>query len=178
MTVQRNWQHRTQKTKTNKTKTQHNMCWTPLYWNKHKQRKQGMSPPTNKGRKRRTEHCISAEILNDITIRNIIPNMDFKYKHELCCTTDYYTTSYNFIEIIILVALSFGLRYIFFSRFRHWIKTNKACLRQRKYRSSSEFEISDICLLRVVSSICENKRYYWYWFQSINSDSIFYWLKI
>jgi len=24
------------KTKTNKTKTQHNMCWTPLYANKHK----------------------------------------------------------------------------------------------------------------------------------------------
>jgi hypothetical protein len=40
--------------------------------------------------------------------------MDFKYKHGLGCTTDYYTTSYNFIEIIILVALSFGLRYIFF----------------------------------------------------------------
>ena len=28
-TIQRNWQHRTHKT--NKTKTQHNMCWTPLY---------------------------------------------------------------------------------------------------------------------------------------------------
>ena len=27
------------KTKKNKTKTQHNMCWTPLYVNKHKQRK-------------------------------------------------------------------------------------------------------------------------------------------
>jgi hypothetical protein len=25
--------------KQNKTKTQHNMCWTPLYWNKHKQSK-------------------------------------------------------------------------------------------------------------------------------------------
>ena len=24
------------KTKKNKTKTQHNMCWTPLYANKHK----------------------------------------------------------------------------------------------------------------------------------------------
>jgi len=24
------------KTKTNKTKTQHNTCWTPLYPNKHK----------------------------------------------------------------------------------------------------------------------------------------------
>ena len=27
------------KTKKNKTKTQHNMCWEPLYTNKHKQRK-------------------------------------------------------------------------------------------------------------------------------------------
>ena len=26
---------------------QHNMRWTPLYVNKHKQRKQDMSPPTN-----------------------------------------------------------------------------------------------------------------------------------
>jgi len=34
--------------KTNKSKTQHNTCWTPLYPNKHKQRKQDMSPPTNK----------------------------------------------------------------------------------------------------------------------------------
>ena len=38
-TIQRNWQHRVHKTKKNKTKTQHNMCWTPLYANKHKQRK-------------------------------------------------------------------------------------------------------------------------------------------
>ena len=30
-----------------KTKQKHNMCWTPLYANKHKQRKQGMIPPTN-----------------------------------------------------------------------------------------------------------------------------------
>jgi hypothetical protein len=29
--IQRNWQYRVQKTKTNKTKTQRNMCWTPLY---------------------------------------------------------------------------------------------------------------------------------------------------
>ena len=35
-TIQRNWKHRVQKTKTNKTKTQHNMCWGPLYANKHK----------------------------------------------------------------------------------------------------------------------------------------------
>jgi len=35
MTIQRNWQHRAHKTKTNKTKTQQNMCWTPLYSNKH-----------------------------------------------------------------------------------------------------------------------------------------------
>ena len=35
-TIQRNWQHRVHKTKINKTKTQHNMCWTPLYANKHK----------------------------------------------------------------------------------------------------------------------------------------------
>ena len=35
-TIQRNWQHRVYKTKTNKTKTQHNICWTPLYANKHK----------------------------------------------------------------------------------------------------------------------------------------------
>jgi hypothetical protein len=27
----------------NKTKTQHNMCWTPLYANKHKQGKQDMT---------------------------------------------------------------------------------------------------------------------------------------
>ena len=37
--IQRNWQHRIHKTKKNKTKTQHNICWTPLYTNKHKQRK-------------------------------------------------------------------------------------------------------------------------------------------
>jgi len=30
MTIQRNWQHRVHKMKTNRTKTQHNMCWTPL----------------------------------------------------------------------------------------------------------------------------------------------------
>ena len=33
-TIQRNWQHRVHKTKKNKAKTQHNMCWTPLYANK------------------------------------------------------------------------------------------------------------------------------------------------
>ena len=32
----RNWQHMVYETKKNKTKTQHNMCWTPLYVNKHK----------------------------------------------------------------------------------------------------------------------------------------------
>ena len=36
LNVQRNWQHRIYKAKTNKTKTQHNMCWTPLCANKHK----------------------------------------------------------------------------------------------------------------------------------------------
>ena len=36
--TQRNWQHRIRKTKKNKTKTQHNMCWTPLCANKHKER--------------------------------------------------------------------------------------------------------------------------------------------
>jgi len=35
----------------NKTKTQHNMCWTPLFSNKHKLRKWDMSlPPTNNWR--------------------------------------------------------------------------------------------------------------------------------
>jgi hypothetical protein len=29
-TIQRNWQHMTDKTQKNKAKTQHNMCWTPL----------------------------------------------------------------------------------------------------------------------------------------------------
>ena len=29
-------QHRVHKTKTNKSKTQHNMCWTPIYANKQK----------------------------------------------------------------------------------------------------------------------------------------------
>ena len=31
----KNWQHMVHKTKKNKAKTQHNMCWTPLYVNKH-----------------------------------------------------------------------------------------------------------------------------------------------
>ena len=35
-TIQRNWKHRVHKTKKNKTKTQHNRSWTPLYANKHK----------------------------------------------------------------------------------------------------------------------------------------------
>ena len=34
-TIQRNWQHRVHHTKKNKTKTQHNMRWTPLCANKH-----------------------------------------------------------------------------------------------------------------------------------------------
>jgi hypothetical protein len=34
--IQRKWQHRVQKTKKNKTKTQHNMYWTLLWANKHK----------------------------------------------------------------------------------------------------------------------------------------------
>ena len=34
--TQRNWQHRVHKTKTNKTKQQHNTCWIPLCTNKHK----------------------------------------------------------------------------------------------------------------------------------------------
>ena len=32
-TIQRNWQHRVHKTKKNKAKTQHNICWTPLITN-------------------------------------------------------------------------------------------------------------------------------------------------
>jgi hypothetical protein len=35
-TIHRNWQHGVHKPKTNKTKTQHNMCWTPLRTHKHK----------------------------------------------------------------------------------------------------------------------------------------------
>ena len=34
--IQRNWHYRGHKTKKIKIKTQHNMCWTPLYVNKHK----------------------------------------------------------------------------------------------------------------------------------------------
>ena len=34
--IQRNWQHRVHNMEKNKTNTQHNMCWTPLYANKHK----------------------------------------------------------------------------------------------------------------------------------------------
>ena len=32
-TIQRNWQHREHNTEKNKTKTQHDMCWTPLNTN-------------------------------------------------------------------------------------------------------------------------------------------------
>jgi len=31
-----NWQHRVHKTMKTKNTTQYNMCWTPLYTNKHK----------------------------------------------------------------------------------------------------------------------------------------------
>ena len=41
--IQRHWPHGVHKTKKNKTKTQHNMCWTS---NKHKQCKQDMRIPT------------------------------------------------------------------------------------------------------------------------------------
>jgi len=34
--IQRNLQHRVHKTKTNTTKTQHNMCWTPPHAHKRK----------------------------------------------------------------------------------------------------------------------------------------------
>ena len=42
--IQRNWKHRAHKTKKNRTKTQHNMCWAPLFARikqnkKHKERK-------------------------------------------------------------------------------------------------------------------------------------------
>ena len=36
LAIQRIWKHRVHKMKKNKTKTQHNMYWTPLYANKHK----------------------------------------------------------------------------------------------------------------------------------------------
>jgi len=29
--IKRNWKHRAHKTKKNKKKTQHNMCWAPLF---------------------------------------------------------------------------------------------------------------------------------------------------
>ena len=53
-TIQRNWQYRVHKTKTNKTKTQH-MRWTPLCANKYKRRKQDTSPPTNKYKRRKQD---------------------------------------------------------------------------------------------------------------------------
>ena len=34
--IQRNWQHRVNKALKNKIKIQNNICWTPLYANKHK----------------------------------------------------------------------------------------------------------------------------------------------
>ena len=37
-TIQRNWQYRTHKTEKNKTKTQHNIWWKPLY-TRHKTKK-------------------------------------------------------------------------------------------------------------------------------------------
>jgi len=46
-TLQRNWKRRVHKTKKNKTKTKHNMRWTPPCTNKDKYRKYDMSPPTN-----------------------------------------------------------------------------------------------------------------------------------
>ena len=33
---QRHWQHMVHNPMKNKAKTQHNICWTPLYENKHK----------------------------------------------------------------------------------------------------------------------------------------------
>ena len=33
---EKNWQHRVHKTKKNKTKTKHTMCWTPLCANENK----------------------------------------------------------------------------------------------------------------------------------------------
>ena len=35
-TIQRKWENMAHKTKKNKTKTQHNMFWTPIYPNIHK----------------------------------------------------------------------------------------------------------------------------------------------
>ena len=55
--------------KKTKTKTQHNMCWTPLYANKHIYRKQDITPSTNNCRQRRTELHPHAEIVADITTR-------------------------------------------------------------------------------------------------------------
>jgi len=36
MDIPEKLENRVHKTKKNKTETQHNMCWTPLYANKHK----------------------------------------------------------------------------------------------------------------------------------------------
>ena len=46
-TIQRNWQHWVHNTKTNRKKTQHNMCWTPPYT--------GHKTKTNKT-KQKTQH--------------------------------------------------------------------------------------------------------------------------
>ena len=48
-TIKINWQQMVHKMKKNKTKTQHNMCWTPLCINKHKSRKYNISPPKTTG---------------------------------------------------------------------------------------------------------------------------------
>jgi hypothetical protein len=47
--IQRNWQQVVHRTTKNKLKTQHNMCWTPLYANKHKEREYYMNTPTAAG---------------------------------------------------------------------------------------------------------------------------------
>jgi len=63
-------QHRVHKTKTNKTKTQHNICWIPPYTNKQKEPKQDMNPLSNNWRKGRIEHRLYADILTDSTTRS------------------------------------------------------------------------------------------------------------
>jgi hypothetical protein len=47
-TIKRNWQHMVHKTKA--TKTQHNIRWTSLSGNKHKERKEDGHPATNNWR--------------------------------------------------------------------------------------------------------------------------------
>ena len=58
------------KTKKNKIKTQHNMCWTPLYASKHKFNKLDMNLPTNNWRLRRTEHRFYVDIVMGFTSQN------------------------------------------------------------------------------------------------------------